>query len=144
MLLGTQQLRSCEWTCVPVYTPPVRALFFFKSIWMRPQAYLGCQKNQNFWKINWKQLSFCVKIALEKEQTSKNFQNWNKMSKNPVFLEFFKYSSIWGKSYHTKPQMVCLVDTGASFDNPGVSRSGSIYRRSSAYAVFWDFWKTTV
>ena len=55
-------------------TQPVRTLFLFKSIWIRPQGSQGCQKIRFFFALI-KLLSFCANIAPKKAQTSKNHQN---------------------------------------------------------------------
>ena len=55
----------------------------------------GVSKNQIFFSN--KTVEFLQKDCPQKAQTSKNHQNWKKMSKNLVCLEDFKYSSIWGQ-----------------------------------------------
>ena len=44
-----------------------------------------------------KMLSSCAKIALKRHKLQKIVKIEKKMSKNPVFLDFFKYSSTWGQ-----------------------------------------------
>ena len=97
-------------------TQPVRTLFLFKSIWTRPQGSQGCQKiHKNMLQI--KLLSSCAKIAPKRHKLRKLSKLIKKCQKNPVFLDFFENSSIWGP----KPHMVCLVDPSASFDTTGAS-----------------------
>ena len=53
----------------------------------------GVSKNHNFF-LQIKLLSSCAKIAPKRHKLQKIVKIEKKMSKNPVFLEFFKYSSI--------------------------------------------------
>ena len=101
-----------------LYTQPVWTLFLFKSIWTRPQGSQGCQKIR-FIFLQIKLLSFCANIAPERHKLRKIFKIGKKCQKIPVFIDFFKYSSILGQYQGTKPQMACLVDSGTSFDTPG-------------------------
>ena len=78
----------------------------------------GVKKSDFFLQI--KLLSFCARIAPKRHKIPKSSKCQKNVKKILVFLEYFKYSSIWGQYYRTKPQMVCLVDPGASFDTPGV------------------------
>jgi hypothetical protein len=73
-----------------------------------------------------KLFSFCAKIALKRHKLQKPSKLKKKCPITPVFLDFFKYSSIWGQSQRTKPQLACLVDTGASLDTPGTLGDASI------------------
>jgi hypothetical protein len=43
-------------------------------------------------------MSSCAKIAPKRHKLQKIVKIEKKMSKNPVFLEIFEYSSIWGQS----------------------------------------------
>ena len=77
-------------------TQPVQALFLFKSIWTRSQGSQGCQKiHKNMLLI--KVLSCCARIAPKRHKLRKIIKIEKKCQKNPVFLEYFKYSSIWGQ-----------------------------------------------
>ena len=56
----------------------------------------GVSKNQNlFLKI--KLLSFCPRITPKRHKLRKIVKIEKKCQKNLVFLEYFKYSSIWGQ-----------------------------------------------
>ena len=57
----------------------------------------GVSKNQIFF-LQIKLLSFCAKIAPKRHKLRKSSKLKKKCQKNPVFLDFFKYSSIWGQS----------------------------------------------
>ena len=63
----------------------------------RPQGSQGCQKI-TFYFSKMKLFSFCAKIALKRHKLQKPSKLKKKCQKNPVFLDFFKYSSIWGQS----------------------------------------------
>jgi hypothetical protein len=77
-----------------------------------PQGSQGCQKITFFFH-KWNCFPFALRLP-PKDTNYKNHQNWIKnVKKTPVFLDFFKYSSIWGQSYYIKPQLACLVDPGA-------------------------------
>ena len=57
----------------------------------------GVSKNHIFF-YKWNCFPFALTLPL-KDTNFKNHQNWRKKcQKNPVFLDFFKYSSIWGQS----------------------------------------------
>ena len=119
-------------------TQPVRTLFLFKSIWTRPQGSQGCQKI-TFIFLQMKLFSFCAKIASKRHKVEKPSKLTKKCQKNPVFLDIFEYSSIWGQSQRSKPQMACLVDPGASFDTPGTPGGGSIQKESRFQCLFLRF-----
>jgi hypothetical protein len=106
-------------------TQPVWTLFLFKSIWTRSQGSQVCQKIRFFF-LQIKLVSFCARIAPKRHKLRKTVKIEKKCQKKLVFLEYFKYSSIWGQYYRSKPQMVCLVDPGAYFDTPGTPGGGSI------------------
>ena len=55
----------------------------------------GVSKNQNFF-LQIKLLSFCATIAPKRHKLRKIVKMSKKCQKNLVFLEYFKYSSIWG------------------------------------------------
>ena len=76
-------------------TQPVQTVFLFKSIWIRPQGSLGCQKIRIFFQ-QIKLLSFCANIAFKRHKLRK-IVKIEKMSKTLVFLEYFEHSSIWGQ-----------------------------------------------
>ena len=110
--LGTNE----RWLFYPhARTQPVWTLFLFKSIWTRSQG-SRVSKNQIFLQI--KLLSFCPRIAPKRHKLQKiiKIEKKKKCQKTLVFLEDFKYSSIWGQYQHTKHQMVRLVTPGAFFD----------------------------
>ena len=75
--------------------------YFCSNLYGRaPRGPRGVKKSDFFYNL--KLLSFCTRIAQKrhgspKAQTSKNCQNWKNMLKNLIFLECFKYSSIWGQ-----------------------------------------------
>ena len=85
--LGCQKMR---------HTQPVWTLFLFKSIWTRSQGSQGCQKIRFFF-LQIKLLSFCARIAPKRHKLWKIVKIEKKCQKNLVFLEYFKYSSIWGQ-----------------------------------------------
>ena len=64
---------------------------------IRPQGSQGCQKI-TFFFLQMKMFSFCAKIAPKRHKLQKPSKLKKKCQKNPVFLDFFKYSSIWGQS----------------------------------------------
>ena len=69
----------------------------FVQIYMdAPPGVPGVSKNQNFLQI--KLLSSCAKIAAKRHKLQKSSKLKKKCQKNPVFLDIFKYSSIWGQS----------------------------------------------
>ena len=98
----------------------------------------GVSKNQIFF-LQIKLLSFCARIAPKRHKLRKIVKIEKKCQKNLVFLEYFKYSSIWGQYQRTKPQMACLVDPGASFDTPGTPGGGSIQNISRFQYLFLIF-----
>ena len=57
----------------------------------------GCQKI-TFFFLQMKLLSFCAKIASKRHKLQKPSKLKKKCQKNPVFLDFFEYSSNWGQS----------------------------------------------
>ena len=111
------------------------AAHLFKSIWARPQWSQGCQKIR-FLQI--KLLSSYAKIDPKRHKLRKLKKSCQKI---PVFLDFFKYSSIWGQSQHTKPQMECLVDHSTSFNTPGVP--GVVSSRPVYYSILELFGQRT-
>ena len=121
-----------------IVTQPVWTLFLFKSIWTRSQGSQGCQKIRFFF-LQIKLLSFCARIAPKTHKLRKIVKIEKKCQKNLVFLEYFEYSSIWGQYQRAKPQMACLVDPGASFDNPGTPGGGSIQNISRFQYLFLIF-----
>jgi hypothetical protein len=68
----------------------------FTPLLTRPQDSQGCQKIRIF-ILEIKLLSSCAKIDPKLQKLQKTFKIEKKMSKNPVFLDFFKYSSTWGQ-----------------------------------------------
>ena len=86
-----RQLFLSFFTTVAVWTPKN-----FFPLLIRPQGSQGCQKITFFYK--WKCFPFALRLP-PKDTNFKNHQNWRKKcQKTPVFLDFFKYSSIWGQS----------------------------------------------
>ena len=69
----------------------------FFPLLTRPQGSQGCQKI-TFIFLQMKLFSFCAKIAPKRHKLQKPSKLKENMSKNPVFLDFFKFSSIWGQS----------------------------------------------
>ena len=63
----------------------------------RPQGSQGCQKITSFF-LQMKLFSFCAKIASKRHKVEKPSKLTKKCQKNPVFLDIFEYSSIWGQS----------------------------------------------
>ena len=121
-----------------MYTQPLRTLFLFKSIWIRPQRSQGCQKMRQD-PLNMPFEVWCANIAPERHKLRKTVKIGKKCQKTPVFIDFFKYSSIWGQYQRTKPQMACLVDPDASFDTPGTPGGGSIQEISRFQHLFLIF-----
>ena len=78
-------------------TQPDATLFLSKSIWTRPQGSQGCQKI-TFYFLQMKLFSFCAKIAPKRHKLQKPSKLKKKCQRNPVFLDFFEYSSNWGQS----------------------------------------------
>ena len=105
---------------VAVWTPKK-----FFPLLTRPQGSQGCQKFRFFF-YKWKCFPFALRLPLEDTNFKKPSKLKKKCQINPVFLDSFEYSSIWGQSYRSKPQLACLVDPGASFDTPGTSGRESI------------------
>ena len=100
-----------------------------KSIWTHPQGSQGCQKiHKNMLQI--KVLSFCARNTPKRHKLRKIVKIEKKCQKNPVFLDIFEYSSIWGQYLCTKSQMARLVDPDASLDTPGTPGGGSILKKS--------------
>ena len=62
-----------------------------------PPGVPGVSKNHIFFS-QMKVFSFCAKIAPKRHKLKKTIKIEEKMSKNPVFLDIFKYSSILGQS----------------------------------------------
>ena len=54
-------------------------------------------KNQNFFFLQIKLLSFCARFAPKTHKLRKIVKIEKKCQKNLVFLEYLKYSSIWGQ-----------------------------------------------
>ena len=75
-----------------------------------------------------KLFSFWAKIDPRRHKLQKPSKLKRNVKKNPVFLESFKYSSIWQQSYRTKPQLAYLVVPGASFVTPGTTGGTSIVK----------------
>ena len=69
----------------------------FTPLLTRPQGSQGCQKIRIYF-LQIKVLSFCAKIAQKRHKLWKSSKLKKKCQKNPVFLDIFKYSSIWGQS----------------------------------------------
>ena len=105
--------------------------YFYSNLYGRAPRDPRCVKKSDFF-LQMKLLSSCAKIAPKRHKLQKII----KIEKKYVKIEFFEYSSIWGQSQGTKPQMVCLVDPGASFDTPGVSGGGSIQKISRFQYLF--------
>ena len=80
----------------PNHTQPVWTLFLFKSIWIRPQGSQGCQKMRQD-LLNMPFEVWCANIAPERHKLRKIVKIGKKCQKTPVFIDFFKYSSIWGQ-----------------------------------------------
>ena len=110
----------------------------FTPLLTRPQGSQGCQKIRIYF-LQIKVLSSCAKIAQKRHKLQKSSKLKKKCQKNPVFLDIFEYSSIWGQSQRTKPYMACLVDPGASFDTPGTPGSASIVEISAFQYLFLIF-----
>ena len=68
----------------------------FFPLLIHPQGSQGCQKI-TFFFLQMKLFSFCAKIAPKRHKLQKPSKLKKKCQKNPVFLDFFKYSSIWGQ-----------------------------------------------
>ena len=66
------------------FTQPVQTLFLFKSIWIRPQGFQGCQKIRIFFS-QIKLLSFCADIAPKKHKLKKTIKIEKKCKKKLVF-----------------------------------------------------------
>ena len=62
-----------------------------------PPGVPGVSKNHIFF-LQMKLLSFCAKIASKRHKLQKPSKLKKKCQKNPVFLDFFEYSSNWGQS----------------------------------------------
>ena len=77
-------------------TQPVQTVFLFKSIWIRPQRSQGCQKMCQD-PLNMPFEVWCANIAPERHKLWKTVKIGKKCQKTPVFIDFFKYSSIWGQ-----------------------------------------------
>ena len=77
-------------------TQPVQTLFLFKSIWILPQGSQGCQKMRQD-PLNMPFEVWCANIAPERHKLWKTVKIGKKCQKTPVFIDFFKYSSIWGQ-----------------------------------------------
>ena len=80
-----------------IYTVAVWTPKNFFPLLIRPQGSQGCQKI-TFYFLQMKLFSFCAKIAPKRHKLQKPSKLKKKCQKNPVFLDFFKYSSIWGQS----------------------------------------------
>ena len=80
----------------PRDTQPVRTLFLFKSIWIRLQGSQGCQKMCKD-PLNMPFEVWCANIAPERHKLRKTIKIGKKCQKTAVFLDIFKYSSIWGQ-----------------------------------------------
>ena len=92
-------------------------------------------KKSDFTFLQIKLLRFCATIAPKRHKHQKIVKIEKKVKKNLVFLEYFEYSSIWGQYLHTKPQMACLVDPGASFDTPGTPGGRSPCRIYQGFSI---------
>ena len=75
-----------------VWTPKT-----FFPLLTRPQGSQGCQKIRFFF-LQMKMFSFCAKIAPRRHKLQKASKLKKKCQINPVFLDSFEYSSIWGQS----------------------------------------------
>jgi hypothetical protein len=61
-----------------------------------PKGFQGCQKIRIVFFSN--KTVFALRLPSKGTNFEKLSKLKKKMSKNPVFLEFFEYSSIWGQS----------------------------------------------
>jgi hypothetical protein len=70
--------------------------YFCSNLYGRaPRGPRGVKKSEFFLQI--KLLSFCARIAPKRHKLQKIVKIEQKCLKNLVFLEYFKYSSIWGQ-----------------------------------------------
>jgi hypothetical protein len=113
----------------------------FTPLLTRPQGSQGCQKIRIFF-LQMKLLRSCAKIAPERHKLWKLSKLKKKCQKNPVLLDFFEYSSNWGQSKRTKPQMACLVNWFDMYESDNMtfhSHNGWTFKVIQAVSVV--IWK---
>ena len=95
LVLGSSVFLGLEKICMNQITVAVWTQKNFFPLLTRPQGSQGCQKI-TFFFLQMKLFSFCAKIALKRHKLQKPSKLKKKCQKNPVFLDFLEYSSIWG------------------------------------------------
>ena len=82
--------------CYHFFSIPTNAKTLIFSIWIHPQGSQGRQK-MRLDPLNMPFEVWCANIALERHKLRKTVKIGKKCQKTPVFIDFFKYSSIWGQ-----------------------------------------------
>ena len=99
------------------YTQPVRTLFLFKSIWIRPQGSQGCQKIRIFFSQR-KLLSFCANIAPKKHKLQKTIKIEKNVKKTPCFLRLFCIFFILGTILAHQTSNIVFSEPWPTFWHP--------------------------